>query len=66
MKALRILLGAALLVAACDTGEPVSPPPGPRYDGALGGVAPQDTAQSSLCDSACIESRSPQLGSSGG
>lgn len=60
MKILRLLLGAVLLAAACDTHDPVTPPPAPRYDTGEPGPA------SAPCDSACEAQRSPMLGGSNG
>jgi|GEM_PF-6963042 len=56
MKILRLVLAAALLLAACDGPDPVSAPSTPRYD---------EGESSVLCDTLC-QDRNPQLGSSGG
>lgn len=58
MKILRLALGALLLAAACDTHDPLTPPPTPRHDGSAPATFP--------CDSACEAGRTPVLGGSNG
>lgn len=55
MKTLRLLLGAVLLLAGCESPDPVTPPPALRYDIWTDG-------SSTPCDSACLDGRSPVLG----
>ena len=58
MLTLRLVLAAVILLAACDTPDPVTPPPAPRFNG---GSSPSSTT----CDSAC-QARSPAMGGTGG
>lgn len=58
MKTLRLALAALVLLAACDTADPVSPPPAPRFDSGQG-------TSSTTCDSACL-AKSPYMGGGGG
>ncbi|HEX2191240.1 MAG TPA: hypothetical protein VHG51_20185 [Longimicrobiaceae bacterium] len=58
MKILRLALGALLLVAACESPDPITPPPAPRHDADGGAGVP--------CDSACEATRNPSMGGSHG